>query len=88
MSTAKSTAGERKVLARYEADEGTRQLVAQRINGRVAVSDVPAGDEGRVHLVVRHVGALDELDALVEDYLAKAPECGRCPMGPGAWWGE
>ena len=86
MSTQKSTAGERKVLARYEADEGERQLVAQRINGRVALSDVPAGDKGRVHLVERHLGALDELEALVEDYLVKAAECGRCPMAPGAWW--
>lgn len=31
-----------------------------------------AGERGRVHLVERHVGALYELDALVEDYLAKA----------------
>ena len=88
MSTAQSTAGERKVLARYEADEGERQLVAQRINGRVALSDVPTGEQGRVHLVERHLGALDELDALVEDYLAKAAECGRCPMAPGAWWDD
>ena len=71
MSTAKSSAGERKVLARYEADEGERQLVAQRINGRVALSDVPAGEQGRVHLVERHLGALEERDALVEDYLVR-----------------
>ncbi len=32
--------------------------------------------------------ALDELEALVEDYLTKAVECGRCPMAPGAWWGD
>jgi hypothetical protein len=63
MSTAKSSAGERKVLARYKADEGERQLVAQHINGRVALSDVPAGEQGRVHLIERHLGALDELDA-------------------------
>ena len=88
MSTAQSTAGERKVLARYEADEGERQLVAQRINGHVALTDVPTGQQGRVHLVERHLGALAELDALVEDYLAKAAECGRCPMAPGAWWGD
>ena len=88
MSTQKSSAGERTVLARYGAGEGERQLVAQRIDGRVALSDVPTSDEGRVHLVERHLGALDELDALVEDYLAKAAECGRCPMDPGAWWGD
>ncbi len=88
MSTVHSTAGERKVLGRYEADEGERQLVAQRINGRVALTDIPTDENGRVHLIERHLGALDELDALVEDYLAKAAECGRCPMAPGAWWGD
>ena len=86
MSPAKSTAGERKVLAPYEADEGERQLVAQRVNGRVALSDVPAGDEGRVHLVERHLAGLDELGALVEEYVAKAAECACCPMAPDAWW--
>ena len=85
---ATSTAGERKVLARYEADEGERQLVAQRINGHVALTDVPRGEQGRVHLIERHVGALAELDALVADYLLKAAECGRCPMARGAWWGD
>ncbi len=85
---ATSTAGERKVLARYEADEGERQLVAQRINGRVALSDVPAGGTGPRPPRRTARRRLDELDALVEDYLAKAAECGRCPMAPGAWWGD
>ena len=88
MSPAHSTAGERKILARYQADEGERQLVAQRVNGRVALTDIPTAEQGRVHLVERHLGALDELDALVEDYLAKAAECGQCPMAPGAWWAD
>ena len=78
-------AGEPQVLATYDSDEGTRQLVAQRIKGFVALSDVPT-DDGRVYLVERHVGALAELNALVEDYLAKAAECGRCPLAPGGWW--
>ena len=81
MSTAQTTAGERKVLARYKADEGERQLVAQHINGRVALSDVPAGEQGRVHLIERHLGALDELDALVEDYLREGRRVRALPDG-------
>ena len=42
--SATGPAGEPQVLATYECDEGTRQLVGQRINGSVAVSDVPVGD--------------------------------------------
>ena len=87
-TAARQTAGEPQVLATYDCDEGTRQVVAQRINGHVALSDTPTGDEGRVYLVERHVGALAELEALVEDYLAKAAECGCCPLAPGAWWTE
>ena len=41
-----------------------------------------------MHLVERHLGALDELDALVEDYLAKAAECGQSAPAPGAWWDD
>ena len=86
-TTAQHQAGEPKVLARYECDEGTRQLVGQRINGVVALSDVPAGEQGRVHLVERRLESLAELDALVADYLDKAQELGRCPLGPGGFWG-
>ncbi len=86
-TTAQQQAGEPKLLARYACDEGTRQLVAQRIKGVVALSDVPAGDSGRVHLVERRLESLAELDALVADYLEKAEELGRCPLGPGAFWG-
>jgi hypothetical protein len=72
--------GEQKVLATYECDEGTRQLVGQRIDGRVALSDIPAGDEGKVYLVERHVPSERELDALVADYLALAAQLGRPPL--------
>ena len=72
--------GEAKILATYHCDEGTRQLIAQRVRGKVALSDVPGGDEGRVYLVARHVPALAELDGLVADYLALAAELGRPPM--------
>jgi hypothetical protein len=45
-ATARPTAGEPTVLATYRCDEGPRQLVGQRIEGRVALSDVPVGDRG------------------------------------------
>jgi len=75
-----------KVLATYDSDEGERQLVGQRINGHVALSDIPTAQQGRVHLIERHLTTLDELDALVADYLTKVAEVRRCPMAPGAWW--
>jgi hypothetical protein len=53
-ATARPATGEPTVLATYECDEGTRQLVGQRIDGRVALSDVPAGDQGKVYLIERH----------------------------------
>lgn len=80
-ATATNTAtGQPQILATYECDEGTRQRVGQRLNGRVALSDVPAGDDGKVYLVERHLPCKAELDGLVADYLALATELGRAPM--------
>ncbi|MBA3262722.1 MAG: hypothetical protein H0T69_09705 [Thermoleophilaceae bacterium] len=79
-ATSGEETGEARVLGSYNCDEGPRQLVAQRIRGKVAVSDVPAGDEGRVYLVARHVPAMAELHGLVADYLALAAELGRPPL--------
>jgi hypothetical protein len=76
--------GRPKILATYESDDGTRQLVGQRINGRVALSDVPAGDAGKVYLVERHLPSKAELDGLVADYLALAARLGRPPLR-GDW---
>lgn len=78
-SPRKPTAGQAQVLATYHCDEGTRRLVGQRINGSVALTDVPAGDSGRVYLVERHVPCLTELEALLADYLALAAQLGRPP---------
>ena len=50
-----TVAGERRELARDRLATGERVLYGQRINGHVAVSDVPAGEHGRVYLVERHV---------------------------------
>jgi hypothetical protein len=68
------------VLANYQAVRGGRRLVAQRVDGRVALSDVPATGDGRVYLVERHVGSVAELDAVVADYCQLATALGRPPM--------
>jgi hypothetical protein len=80
LTAATPATGEPRILATYESDDGTRQLVGQRINGRVALSDVPAGDAGKVYLVERHLPSTAELDGLVADYLALAAELGRPPL--------
>lgn len=59
-------------LARYMVPSGERKLVGRRVAGEAILVDVPAGDDGRVYLVERH---LDEdgysaLLALVADYVA------------------
>ena len=79
-STTKPATGQPRILASYESDDGPRQLVGQRIDGKVALSDIPAGDEGRVYLVERHLACQAELDGLVADYLALAAQLGRAPM--------
>jgi hypothetical protein len=78
--TARQATGEPTVLARYQSNQGTRQLVGQRINGSVAVSDIPAGGHGKVYLVERHLPSMAELDGLVADYLALANQLERAPM--------
>jgi hypothetical protein len=75
-----STAGSPRVLATYPSVRGGRRLVAQRVDGKVAVCDVPATGHGRVYLVERHVGSVAELDAIVADYRQLATALGRSPM--------
>jgi hypothetical protein len=72
--------GARQVRGDYDCDEGARQLVAQRINGRVALSDVPASDQGKVYLIECHLHCMDELEGLEADYLALAARLGRPPL--------
>jgi len=74
------TTGAPQVRGDYDCDEGPRQLVAQRINGRVALSDVPASDQGKVYLIERHVPSLADLEGLETDYLALAAQLGRPPL--------
>jgi hypothetical protein len=82
-ATAPPASGKPTVVASYDCDEGTRHLVGQRIDGRVALSDVPASDQGRVYLIERHLPSLAELDGLVADYLALATQLDRPPPRSG-----
>jgi hypothetical protein len=72
-----SAAGERVELARYQLDSGERILVGQRVNGAVAVVDVPAGDHGRVYLVERRVESKADLDGLIAAYVTDSRSRGE-----------
>lgn len=64
-------------LTRYEVPEGERILVGQRIHGRVAIVDVPAGAWGRVYLVERAVPSKTELDGIVWEYRERSQCAGE-----------
>jgi hypothetical protein len=71
-------AGTQTELARYELPGGVERIVVgQRIGGHVAISDIPAGDDGRVFLVERHIESKDAMAALVADYVAESRERGE-----------
>jgi hypothetical protein len=73
-----SLAGKRRELGRYRLPGGEhRVLYGQRINGRVAISDVPARDEGRVLLVERHVESQAALTGLVGAYIEESVQRGE-----------
>ena len=73
-----TAAGNRRELARYQLAEGTRAVVAQRIDGRVAISDVPVDHADRVYLIERHVHSQAELAGLVHAYVEHSQQAG-CP---------
>ena len=72
------TAGKQHELARYQLPAGTRAVVAQRIDGRVALSDVPVDHADRVYLIERHVHSQAELCGLVQAYVEHSQQAG-CP---------
>lgn len=74
------TVGPRKQLGRYLTPHGDRVLLAQRVDGRVRVTDRPIMRGGRSYVVARWVQSLAELHALTADYLAEAHRYGDCPM--------
>jgi hypothetical protein len=73
-----TAAGKQRELARYQLPEGTRAVVAQRIDGRVALTDVPVDHADRVYLIERHVHSQAELVGLVQAYVEHSQQAG-CP---------
>jgi hypothetical protein len=63
-------------LRRYCIPAGQRALKAQRVDGRVAVMDVPVDHEDRVYLVERHLESQRELEGLASEYTARSEACG------------
>ena len=70
-----STAGETVELRRYHIPAGQRALRAQRIDGRVAVIDVPVDHADRVYLIERHVHSHAELTGLADEYAQHSEAC-------------
>jgi len=64
-------------LGRYRIPAGQRALQAQRINGRVAITDVPVDHDDRVYLVERHIHSNAELHGLAAEYTAHSQACGQ-----------
>ena len=74
----KPATGAPKLLADYDCDEGRRQLIGQRGDGKVRITDRRPG--GRSYLVDEGFSSMAELEALVADYLEKARRLGYAPM--------
>lgn len=79
-----STAGEIVELRRYRIPAGERAVRAQRIDGRVAVTDVPVDYPDRVYLVERHVHSYAELQSLADEYAHDSQSRGHPAIGSRA----
>lgn len=64
-------------LRHYTTAAGARALVAQIIDGRAALADVPIGDHGRVYLVERDIDNASELRAIADEYATRSEQPGR-----------
>ena len=71
-----TAAGRTVELKRYRIPVGERALQAQRIDGRVAVIDVPVDHDARVYLVERHITSQAELHGLATEYAQRSETCG------------
>jgi len=71
--------GKPTLLATYQCDEGERQLIGQRVDGIVRITDRPTRG-GRSYLVEEGITTMAELQAVLEDYLTKAERLGYAPM--------
>jgi hypothetical protein len=72
--------GRRTRLAHYHCDVGDRVLIGQRVDGIVRITDCPDGESGRSYLVEEGLETHSELQALINDYLAKTRTLGYVPM--------
>jgi hypothetical protein len=73
-------AGKTIELKRYRIPTGQRALQAQRIDGRVAVTDVPVDHDDRVYPVERHVTSQAELEGIATEYAERSESCGMPAM--------
>lgn len=72
-----TSAGRTVELRRYRIPAGERALNAQRIDGRVAVIDVPVDHDDHVYLVERHVESQADLDGLAAEYTTRSQALGQ-----------
>jgi hypothetical protein len=71
---------ERVELARYEAADGMRVLVGQRIEDAVRLTDRHAESRGKTYVVEPGVRSRSELEGILRDYVEQARRYGDCPM--------
>jgi hypothetical protein len=71
-----TSAGRTVELTRYRIPAGERALNAQRIDGRVAVIDVPVDHADRVYLVERQVTSQAELQGIAAEYARHSEAAG------------
>lgn len=76
--------GERTELARYRVADEDRVVYGQRIHGVVRLTDRPADDHGRAFLIERGLNSMDELTALVADYVDQAQRLKAPPLSRAA----
>jgi hypothetical protein len=81
-TTTERPTGHRVKLAAYTTKDRNepRVLIGQRVDGVVRVTDEPAAGQGRRYVVEPELESKAALDALVDDYLAKAKRIGYPPM--------
>ena len=73
----KPATGAPHLLAEYDCDEGRRQLIGQRVDGAVRITDRRPG--GRSYLVADEIASMAELEGLVQHYLEHAEKLGYAP---------
>ena len=71
-------------LARYRVSSGERVLIGWRRRGGIEVTDRPSEGRARGYVVDRGFGCVEQLRALVADYVAQAVRSDQCPMSAGA----